>query len=164
MLEVVFPIANIPIAISKVLGAFTMHFSCLKITFIPRLIRPDHDTFAIHVVIFEFTLIELARISKVVLAVPVKLAVNKVSFIVAPLELKSAIARLFSFYELASILDFIIVPALAAVAMLLVIEPLPLVHRAISVDEDAVAIRLSSPPLPLVDVVVRVSHSAFTVE
>ena len=48
--------------------------------------------------------------------------------------------------------------------MLLVIEPLTLVHGAISVNEDAVTVGLAVLPLTLIDVAVSMSHAALAIE
>ena len=48
--------------------------------------------------------------------------------------------------------------------MLLVVNPLALIHAAVDVYEDAEALGLTVPPLALVDVAVCMSHSAFAVE
>mgnify|MGYP001032683448 FL=1 len=48
--------------------------------------------------------------------------------------------------------------------MLLVIEPLTLIHGAIGVNEYPVAIRFALFPVPLVNVAIRVSHSALAVK
>lgn len=48
--------------------------------------------------------------------------------------------------------------------MLLIVEPFSLVHGAIGVNEDPIAVGLSVHPLALVDVVVRMGHAALAVE
>jgi len=164
MLKVVFPITYVSIAVCEVLRTLSMHFTSLKISFIPWFIWPDDNTFSIHVIIFEFSLVELARICEVILAITMELAINKVSLVISALKLEPAVAWFFAVYKLASIFDFIIVPALATIAMLLVIEPFSLIHRAISVNKYSVAICFSLFPVPLVDVVIRMSHSALAVK
>lgn len=164
MLKVISPVTYVSIAVRKMLGALTMYFACEEISLIPGFVWPYENALAVHVVIFKITLIELTRICKVILPIPIKLPVNKIAFIVASFKLEPSVARFFPIDELSGIFDFIIVPALATVPMLLVVEPFPLIHGPIGVNKYPIAVCFAHSPVTLVDVRVCVSHSALTVE
>ena len=93
-----------------------------------------------------------------------ELAINEIPLVVAAFKLESTIARLCAVHELACVLDLIIVPRFRAIAVLLVIEPLTLVHGAVGVNKSSIAIGFSVEPLSLIDVIVGMSHSALAIE
>lgn len=92
VLKIIFPVANVPVSVGKVLCTFSVHFAGQEVTFVSRLIGPDQNSFAFHVIIFEFTFIQFARIGKVILTVSMKLAIYKIAFIVSSLEFKPAVS------------------------------------------------------------------------
>lgn len=110
MLQIIFPIADVPVAVGEVFGAFSVHFSIFEVTFVPGLIWPDEGSFALHIVVLEFSFVEFARVCKVVLSISVELTVDEVSIVVASFEFEAAMARLLSVDELAGVFYFIIVP------------------------------------------------------
>ena len=66
--------------------------------------------------------------------------------------------------KVSSILDFVVIPRLCAESVLLVIEPLPLIHAAICVNKDTVSIGFAVLPLSLVNVPIGLGHSAFAIK
>jgi hypothetical protein len=112
----------------------------------------------------EFSLINLATVSKEVCSLSLKLSVGEISLIVIAIEFKSAFSSFFALDELSFILDGAIVPCLGTLALVNVILPLSLVHRAIGIDEGSLAISFSSFPLTLVDVSVGMRHTTFALE
>jgi len=143
MLQIVSPVSNVPVSVGEMFGAFSVHFSAFEISFVSAFIGPDHYTFAVHIIVLKLALIKLSTIRKVIFAIPMKLAINEVSLIVPPFELKPSISGLFAINKHSRILDLIIVPALCAVSMLLVIDPLSLIHGTIGVHKDTVAVGFS---------------------
>ena len=110
MLKVIFPVADVPVSVHEMLRAFTVHFPIFKLPFVSRFIWPDHSTFAIHIIIFEFTFVQFSGVSEKVLAVAVKLTVNEIALIISALEFESAMARFFSVLKVSSISYFIEIP------------------------------------------------------
>lgn len=92
MLQIIFPVAYVSIAIGKVLCAFAMHLTFLKVTLVPGLVWPYYLTFAIHIVELELAFVQLTRVCKIILSEAMELSVLKVTFIVATFEFESPVA------------------------------------------------------------------------
>jgi hypothetical protein len=164
MLLVILPVTNVSISVRKMLSTFSVHLANFEVTFISWLVWPDHDTFAVHVIIFEFSLVELAGIREVIFAVAVELAVNEVSLVVASFKFEAAVAWLLSVDEHAGVFDFVIAPGFTPVAVLLVVHPLALIHGSVGVNESSVAIGFPIQPLSLVDVFICMGHTPLAVK
>jgi len=155
---IIFPLSNISITICKTFSTFTFNLSSSKLSFKPWLIRPYHNTLTIHIIIFKFPFKKFTSIRKVILPIPMKLPIHKIPFIIPPFKFKPTLPRLLPLHKIASILNFIIIPALRPKAMLLVIKPLPLIHTAISIHKDPIPISLTILPIPLVNVSIHMGH------
>ena len=128
MLHIVLPLTDEAVATGPNLCAFALHLSSFEFAIVNGLVGPSHLSFAFHIVIFELTFIESARVRKVVLAEPMELAINKVTFVVSTFELKPAFSGLFAFDEFAGKLNLIVIPRFRAVSMLLIVLPHAFVH------------------------------------
>ena len=93
-----------------------------------------------------------------------KLPLQKVTFVVSAIEFKSALAHFVTLYEIAGKANFVIVPGLGAVAVLLIILPLTFIHASISVHKNAHAIGLAISPVALVYVPVGMHHPTLAIE
>ena len=164
MLNIIFPLTDKSVSTAPDLGASAFHFAVPKLSFIVRLVRPSHFSFALHIVEFEIAFIKPARVSEVIPADSMELAIYEITFIVAAFKFKLAFSRLLAFHKVAGKLDLIIIPGFCSEAMLLIVLPLTLIHGPVRVDKDAHTIRLSVGPLTLVDVSVCVRHPALAVE
>jgi hypothetical protein len=117
-----------------------------------------------HIILYKVTLINLARVSKVIFALTVELAINEVSLIVGAIELESSLTSFLSFDEVSSVDNLTFVPHLLAESMLPILVPLALVKGAVFVHEHSLAMCLAIKPLSLVDVPIGVGHATFAIE
>jgi hypothetical protein len=139
----------------------TGHFAIDKFTLIPSSIGPCHLTVSHYIIFLEFSLINFATISEKVCSLSLKLSVGEITLIVIAIEFESTFSSFFTLDELSFVLDGAIVPGFGTHAMVDVVEPLTLVHRAIGIDKGSLAISFSTFPLTLVDVSVGVCHATF---
>lgn len=93
-----------------------------------------------------------------------ELAVEEVTLVEAAIKNEVTATSLFAVDEIANELDFVVVPRFGALPVLLVVNPLALIHATVDVDEDAETFGLAVPPLALVNVAVCMSHATFAVE
>ena len=164
MLQIVLPLTDVHVAAGEHLRPFAFHLAIPELALVARLIRPDHHAFAFHIIVVEFPFIQLAGVCEVILAITMELTVEEISFIKSTLKFKSTLARLLSMEECADETDLAKVPRLGALAMLLVVLPLAIVHAPASVNEDTVSIGLTVLPLSLEDVSVSMRHATFSIE
>lgn len=92
MLHIVGPAPNVFIAIREDASSSPMHFSHHEFSLIPALVWPEHDSMAIDVVLGKLAFVELAGVSEIILAHPVKLAILKVTFVEASFELEASLS------------------------------------------------------------------------
>lgn len=78
---VVLELSNVSISSSVLLDSLTIHHSVLKLSFVSRLVWPDHDSISAHVVLFESTFVNLTSIGEVVFAMTVELSINEVTIV-----------------------------------------------------------------------------------
>ena len=164
VLSSILPRANVFVAIWPLKSAFSVFLPIFKVSFVPSAVIPLLHSLTFHVAHSKFPHVELLEVSKEVLAVSLELAVNEVALVVAavfPLELPFPI--LLSLEELSRVGGCSIVPRLAPLPVLHVIQPLSLVHRALRIDEHPVPICLVVFPLSFVDISIRMSHSSPTI-
>lgn len=112
----------------------------------------------------EFSLVDLTCFCKVVLSLTLKLAINKVSFVIISIELKASLTSFLGINKHSLIFDRIVIPCLTTLSMVLVIQPLPSIHGSLSVDVNTKTIGLSLLPFSLINISVWVSHSSLTME
>lgn len=161
--HVVLEAANVLVAVRVRLEPFPLHFALPEVSFVSRIVGPDEHSLALHIVVVKFALVELARVSKEVLAEALELAVHKVSFVEPAIELKLASPCLLSFIEVTRVPNHIEVPALDSVPMLFVVHPISFVHAAVIIDENAKAVSFSIFPFTLVYISICMSHPAFAI-
>ena len=164
MLNIIFPLPDKSVSARPDLCASSFHFAVLKLSFVIRLIRPCHFTFALHVIEFEIAFIKPAGVREVVPADSMELTIYKIAFVVATFKFKFAFPGLLALHKVAGKLDLIVVPRFCSEAMLLIVLPLTFIHGPICVDKDAHTICLAIGPLTLVNVSVCVRHPALAVE
>jgi hypothetical protein len=93
-----------------------------------------------------------------------ELTIKELTIIVASFKFKSARARLLSIVKVTCIFDIVVVPTFNAKAMLLVIEPLAIIHITISFDKNALSISFAISPITMVYVSIGMQHPAFPIE
>lgn len=91
MLQVILPIADVAVSVNEMLRTFSMHLTLEEIALVPGFIRPYHCTFAFHIIILEFALVQFSGVCKKVLSISMELSVNKVALIIPTFELKASI-------------------------------------------------------------------------
>jgi hypothetical protein len=94
----------------------------------------------------------------------VELSVNEIALINITIELKFTLASLLAVYEVAGILDLIVLPLLGTLTVIHVIEPLAIVHRSVLINEHALSACFAFLPLTMVDVAIFVRNTSFTME
>lgn len=120
MLLIVSPAADKLSAICPYKGALPVFFPVLEITFITSAIVPGLDASALDRAHSELTIIDFVDVSEIILASALKLAIHKVTLIIAAVSpLKCALALLLSLVEHSTV--FSIVPSLLSGAVLTVI-------------------------------------------
>ena len=90
ILQIVFEAADIPVSIHLELCSMSMHFSKNELTLVSWAVWEVHNSFALNVVVHEFSFVNFARVCEVVFAVAVELTLHEVAFVVASLELESS--------------------------------------------------------------------------
>ena len=75
MLEVVDPLTDVFVATGELLRAFALHLAGDEVAFVSRLIWPDHDSFALHLVALKLAFVKFASLSEVVFACAVELTI-----------------------------------------------------------------------------------------
>jgi len=158
------PVAIVDVSIGIVSHSTTVGFAILELTLVSALIWVNHHSCSLDLIFDELSVVDLARIGKVVLTLPVELSVNKITLIGASFELELSLSGFLSLGEVTSVLDLIVVPDLCSFALLKVVNPLTIIEAAFGVDKCAHSMCLSINPLSLVDVSVGVCHSSLTVE
>ena len=102
--------ADVLVSASEDLGTLTFHFAVLEFALIARLIGPDHNALALHVVQAELTFVKLSRVSEIVLADTMELAVDEVSLVETAFEFETTATRFLAMNKITSELDLIVVP------------------------------------------------------
>ena len=110
VLQVILPLTDVLVSAREDLRTLSFHLAVLEFTFIARLIGPDHDALALHVVQAELALVQLTRVSEIVLADAVELTVHEVSLVEAAFELETTATRLLAVDKITGELDLVIVP------------------------------------------------------
>lgn len=117
-----------------------------------------------HIIIWKFSFIYFARICKVILSFSFKLAINKITLVVATIKFEFAMACFFTFLEWPSISYLTFVPCFGTLTMLLVVEPLSFIHRSFNVNKYSKTISFAIFPISLINISVSMSHPAFSIE
>ena len=126
MFLIIFKFSYVSVAISHLLCSFTFNFPINKVTFIPGLIGPNHDTiFIIHLIILKFTIIHSTSVGKIIFSSTVKLAIYKVSNIITPFtfNIVSSLSSLSSVDKISFINFVAIVPFKFTLSVLLIVFP-----------------------------------------
>lgn len=89
---VILPLTQVSIAVHEHFFTVAIYFTLIKVAFILGLIRPCHNSFAIHIIILEFSFIKFASVSKEILPITMELAIDKVTFIEATFKFKPSLA------------------------------------------------------------------------
>ena len=105
----------------------TLHLTICKLSLVPALIWPDHDSFTLHGIVYELSLIYLTRVGKVVLALSMELSIEEVTVVCAALKLEATLASLLAFNEVAIVLDLVVLPELNTFAVLQIVNPLAII-------------------------------------
>jgi len=138
MLFSVLPRADVFISIGPLECAFAILLPIFEVPFIPPSIGPHFQASPLHIAQTEFPLVQLVQVSKVILAVALKLAIDEVAFIVAAVfPLKLAFAILLPLVKLTHVPGCTIIPRLFSIAMLHIFKPFSLIPSIISVDENS---------------------------
>ena len=164
MLQIIFPLSDIPVSILKLFCSFSFYLSVFELSFILWLIWPRHHSFSFHVIVYKLTFIDLSCLWKIVFSSSMKLSINKISIVKSSYKFKFTLSCFFAFLKLASKFNFIVTPRLNSFSMLLVIFPLPNIHWPISINENSMTISFSVLPISLVNISISVSHSSFSVK
>ena len=164
VLQIIRPFTYVLVAACENLSSLTLHLPGQKVALISSLVGPDHHSLSLHLIALEFSLIELASFREVIFAAAMELSIEEVAFVESTIENEVTAASLSPVNEIANELDLVVIPRLSALPMLLVFHPLALIHTAIDIDKDAIAVSLSVLPLALINVTVGVCHSTFAVE
>jgi len=163
MHHIILPLTNVSVSICKELGTFTINLPAFEVSFESWLIRPGHNSLTFHVVVLEFSFVELTCICKIILSGAMELAIDEIALVEATIELKATLAWFFAFNEVSSVFYFIIIPALGTKPMLLIIKPISFIHTSVSVYEHPKTICFSIFPLSLVYISINMSHSSSSV-
>ena len=127
MVRVLLEGADKPIAFGELLDTVAVHATIFEFTLVTSLVGPHHHSLTVHVVLNEVTLVDLSRISKVVFAFTVELAIDEVALVVAAIELKSSFAGLSAFDEVTCVDDLASVPHLNSDTMLTIMVPIAII-------------------------------------
>ena len=127
MIRVFLEGADKPIAFGKLFDTMAVHATIFEFTLVASLVGPHHHSLTMHVIFNEVTLVDFSRISKVVFASSVELAVDEVALVMAAIELKSSFAGLSAFDEVTCVDDLAPVPHLNTKAMLAVMVPIAII-------------------------------------
>ena len=141
-----------------------LHLSILEVSLIVRVVGQSQFTLALHVVLVEYTFIDLTRLSEIILSFTVEFSINEITLVHVTIEFKFSFAGFLAIYKVSGINNLVVVPLLSSLAVIGVVLPLTLVHGALLVDEYTFAASFALEPLSLVDVSVRVCHSSLAME
>jgi hypothetical protein len=87
-----------------------VHQAFLEISLVPGLVRPDHDSLALHIVIMELALINFSCVLEVVPAIPFELSIHEVTLVKPSIELKFTLPSFLSLAEIARVLNLLVIP------------------------------------------------------
>ena len=163
MHHIILPLTNVSVSICKELGTFTINLPAFEVSFESWLIRPGHDSLTFHVVVPEFSFVELTCVCKVILSSAMELAIDEITLVEATIELEATLAWFLAFYEVSSVFYFIIVPAFGTESMLLIIKPFSFVHTSVGIYKYPKSICFTIFPLSLIYISIHMSHSSSSV-
>lgn len=164
MIRVLFECSNIPVTFRELLDTVTIHSTVLELPFIPSLVRPNHDTLSMHVVIHEISLINFTGVSKIVFSFPVELSVDEVSFVMGSLKLEPPFACLLALNKVARIDYLAMVPYLSTIAVLYVIYPITVVQRSVLVNKNPFTMSFAIDPVTMIDISIGMCHLSSAIE
>jgi len=141
-----------------------VHFSVFELTVVARLIWPNHYTVSMHIIVAEISLINFTRISKIIFSFSVEFSIYKIAIIIASIKFKSSSSSFFTFRKLSCIPYLSFVPSFSSHAMLLIIFPLPLIHRAFYINKYSMSICFSILPVTLVNITIGMCHSTLSIK
>lgn len=160
VLHVVEPRPDVLVAIRQSHGALAVLEPAREIPLIDAPICVLKSTFAFKDVFSKLTLVGTLTFSKEVSSPAGKFTVVEFSIIIgAVLPLVAAMPDLLSLKELAFEADLSVVPGLHAVAMLLVVLPLPITCPALRVNNAAVSVGHVVDPVTLINVTIGLDHA-----
>lgn len=144
-------LARVLISIVISLDAFAFSLAVLEHAFISGTIGPRHFANTVHVVITEFSFVNLPSFGEGINALTLKLSFNKVSFIAVALKSKLSLTRLLAIEKISLILDLAVVENFDTLAVMFVAHPLAIIHGALLIDIGSHSIGFALFPLPVVD-------------
>lgn len=93
-----------------------------------------------------------------------ELALFEVTVVGVTIELKFAFSSFLTIHKVTSILNLVIFPLLGTLSMVLVIEPLSIVHRPILVDKHAHSAGFTLLPFSVINISIFMRNSSLTME
>lgn len=161
MLHIVFPRANVLVAISEYHSPLAALEALLEITGVLPTVLVGKLAFAFKGSFIQVPLVGLLLLSEVVNAIPVEETVRKITLEVGAVRPLIATAAMhLSVHKLATKLDLPEFPRLFAKTLLKIVDPLALGGASLRVDETAVAVSHVVLPVALVDVAIGLRHAA----
>jgi hypothetical protein len=107
---IIHPLSKILISVDKHLVSGSFNFVFLELTLVLGAIFPYHDTFTVHTVLGEVSLVYLLALSEEVLSFSMELSINEVSLVQVAIEFELALTCLFSLLEISVVNDLIELP------------------------------------------------------
>lgn len=164
MLLIVSPHSFVSISIGPSFNSFSFHFSIHKFSFVSGIVVPKHYTIAYYVIFMKFSLINLARIGKVIFALTFKLSIDEITFVIVSIEFKPSFSSFLRFNKGSFVFNGVVIPSFYSVSMILVVQPLASIHWTFSVYIYAESVGFSIFPFALIYVTIWVGHSTFPIE
>jgi len=158
--HVVLPLADVLVPIRQHHCAIAVLLSLLEVAFVHAAIFVGQSALTLEQVVGEKSVICALGLGEVVNTLASEYAIDEVTFVeaaVGPLVATAPILLALVVGALES--NACLVPGLATLAMLLVIQPFAIVGRALAVDESATTISHSVHPLALVDAAISLAHA-----
>lgn len=93
-----------------------------------------------------------------------ELPIEEIALINISIEFEFALASLLTVLVVASVLNLVVLPLFGALAVILIVEPLAIVHGPVHADENTLAASLSFLPLSVVNLAVLMLNSSFSME
>jgi len=126
--HVLFPFTLIYTPVGKLFDTKAISLTVNEISIIGGLIWPSHRAFTLDIIFNKFTLILLARLSEVIFALTMELAINKITLVDISVKFKLSFASLLAVYEIAGVLNLVIFPLLSTLSVVHIVEPFTVVH------------------------------------